>query len=187
MPVEINEHHLHLGELEDFITGDTIADTHDERLRQKIAKILVRQCGFDKAEIKKNIIQVVEAGKKKASIKIDFLVEVHGKTAMLVKYNPGSIVTRRQSCIALSRIAAPYQIPMAVMTNGEEAEIIDPFNKQVIRTGLNQLPNRKELHDLISNGSFSSLPDTMVDMASRIVYAFEVDGSCPCDSDVCEL
>jgi Type I restriction enzyme R protein N terminus (HSDR_N) len=187
MPVEKNNHHLSLGELEDFITGDTIADTHDERFRQKIAKLLVKESGFDKAQIKKNVVQIVEAGNKKASIKIDFLVELDGKITMLVKYNPGSIITRRQSCIALSRIAAPYQIPMAVMTNGREAEIIDPVNKQVIRTGIDALPDVEELKEIMSRHSFHPLPDEMIDMASRIVYAFEIDGSCPCDSDVCEL
>ena len=187
VPVEYNDHHLFLGELEDFITGETIADTHDERFRQKIARILVESCNFDKDQIKKNVKQIIQAGNKKASIKIDFLVELHGKIALLVKYNPGSIVTRRQSCIALSRVVAPYQIPVAVMTNGLDAEIVDPVNKQVIRTGLDSLPDVIELKELILNHSFKPVSDKIVDMANRIVYACEVDGACPCDSDICEL
>jgi hypothetical protein len=187
VPVEYNDHHLNLGELEDFITGEIIADTHDERLRQKIARLLIETCSFDKVQIKKNVRQIIKAGNKKASIKIDFLVELNGKKAMIVKYNPGSIITRRQSCIALSRIAAPYQIPVAVMTNGLDAEIIDPINKKVLRTGLDALPDAKALAELILNYSFSPVSDKIVDMAHRIVYACEVDGACPCDSDICEF
>ena len=41
-------HHLILGEITDFITGKTIEDTHDERYRQKIAKFLVNEKGYDK-------------------------------------------------------------------------------------------------------------------------------------------
>lgn len=187
VPVEQNDHHLILGELEDFITGEIIADTHDEQFRQKIARLLVDSCNFDKAQIKKNVEQIIQAGSKKAKIKIDFLVESHGKTIMLIKYNPGSIITRRQSCIALSRIAAPYQIPVAVMTNGRDAEIIDPLKKEVIRTGLSALPDATEIEELISNHSFEPISDKIIDMAHRIVYACDVDGACPCDSDICEL
>lgn len=187
MPVEFNDHHLILGELEDFITGETIADTHDERFRQKIARLLVESCNFDKKQIKKNVKQIIRAGNKRARIKIDFLIELHGKIAMLLKYNPGSIVTRRQSCIALSRIAAQYQIPVAVMTNGIDAEIIDPVYKDVTSTGLDSIPDKRKLEALILNHSFKPVSDKIIDMANRIVYACEVDGACPCDSDICEF
>ena len=44
-------HHLILGELIDFITGETIQDTHDERYRQKLARLLVEHKGYVKKEI----------------------------------------------------------------------------------------------------------------------------------------
>jgi len=34
-------HHLILGELDDLITGERVKDTHDERYRQKIARLLI--------------------------------------------------------------------------------------------------------------------------------------------------
>jgi len=34
-------HHLILGELQDVITHETLQDTHDERLRQGIAAMMV--------------------------------------------------------------------------------------------------------------------------------------------------
>lgn len=46
--MEKNPHHLILGELTDYLTEETLADTHDERLRQKIVRHLVDTCGFDK-------------------------------------------------------------------------------------------------------------------------------------------
>ncbi len=35
--MEKNPHHLILGELTDYLTEETLADTHDERLRQKLS------------------------------------------------------------------------------------------------------------------------------------------------------
>ena len=39
-------HHLILGELDDLITGESIKDTHDERYRQRIARLLVDEKGY---------------------------------------------------------------------------------------------------------------------------------------------
>jgi len=47
----IQGHHLILGELVDYITGETIEDTHDERYRQKLAHLLVEHKGYFKKEI----------------------------------------------------------------------------------------------------------------------------------------
>ncbi len=43
------------------------------------------------------------------------------------------------------------------------------------------------LGELILNHSFKPVSDKIFDMANRIIYACEVDGACPCDSDICEL
>ncbi|MCK7466807.1 MAG: hypothetical protein MZU91_00755 [Desulfosudis oleivorans] len=40
-------HHLILGKLTDFLTGEILDDTLDERYRQKIARWLVEQKGYD--------------------------------------------------------------------------------------------------------------------------------------------
>ncbi|MCK7503858.1 MAG: hypothetical protein MZV70_06955 [Desulfobacterales bacterium] len=44
-------HHLILGKLTDFLTGEVLDDTLDERYRQKIARWLVEQKGYDLPEI----------------------------------------------------------------------------------------------------------------------------------------
>ena len=59
-------HHLILGELVDFISGEILVDTHDERHRQKLARLLVNQKGFLKKEIRPRLDLLVSAGKKSA-------------------------------------------------------------------------------------------------------------------------
>jgi hypothetical protein len=131
-------HHLILGELEDFITGETIRDTLDERYRQKIARLLV-------------------------------------------------IVTRRRPVLAASRLLTSYQIPIAVVTNGEDAEIIDGFSGNILSQGLETIPARSELVKTAEQNEFKSISNLQVEIESRIVYCYEVDGSCPCDEDICRL
>ncbi len=180
-----NPHHLVLGKLKDFLTGGVLTDTLDERYRQKIAKKLVMEGKFGKNEIVSNTILEVVAGLKKAAIKIDFLVNVNEKTIALIKFAPGSIVTRRLSTLALSRIIKPYQIPIVVITNGEDAEILDGDSGKVISTGFKNLPDKKSVEKIISSFSFKLINEAIFDKASRIAYACEIDGACSCDSDIC--
>ncbi len=187
MENQSNPHHLVLGKLKDFLTGSILTDTLDERYRQKIAKQLVINGGFKKTDIISNFDLEVSAGKRKAVIKIDFLIQFQNKIVALIKYSPGSLVTRRLSTLGLSRIIKSYQIPIAVITNGEEAEIIDGNSGKVISTGLKNLPDKENIKKNMPSFLFSPIKDNMFDQASRIIYACEVDDSCPCDSDVCIL
>ena len=180
-----NPHHLVLGKLKDFLAGSVLADTLDERYRQKIAKNLVIDGKFEKTDIESNITLEVIAGLKKAAIKIDFLINFQGKAIALIKFAPGSLVTRRLSTLALSRIIKPYQVPIVVITNGEDAEILEGDSGKVISTGFENLPDKKNVKKNMASFSFKLINNVMFDQASRIAYACEIDGACPCDSDVC--
>ena len=186
--MEKNPHHLIMGELTDYLTGRTLADTHDERFRQKIARHLVEVCGYEKNQIESGKQITVRAGAKTGLLKMDFLVGIGEKTAMMIRYAPGSLVTRRLPNLALSRIVFLYQIPVVVTCNGEDAEIIDGVTGKVIGQGFDAIPDKTALTGLIHPlASFPKVSETLRDKASRIAYACEVDGACPCDTDVCML
>ena len=89
-------HHLILGELVDFISGEVLKDTHDERYRQKIARLLVNQKGYAKADIEPRKALVVQADDKRAVLKVDFVIRLKQRVSMVIKYGPGSLVTRRR-------------------------------------------------------------------------------------------
>jgi len=180
-------HHLILGERTDLITGETIMDTHDERYRQKIAQLLINHKGYQKQDIKPRNDLLVQAGKKRAVIMVDFLVSLSGKVCMIIKFGPGSIVTRRRPLLAASRILVPYQIPIAVVTNGENAEILEGATGRVISQGLDTIPVKEQLVEMMGANNFKLIPAKRVEMESRILYCYEVDGSCPCDDNVCKL
>lgn len=180
-------HHLILGELVDFISGEILVDTHDERYRQKLARLLVNQKGFLKKEIRPRRDLVVSAGEKSAIVKIDFEINVSGKIGMIIKYGPGSLVTRQRSALAASRLVASYQVPLVVVTNGEDAEILKGATGEVIGRGLASIPSKSKLTAKIKNAAFDRISTKQAEIESRIVYAYEVDGSCPCDDTICKL
>jgi hypothetical protein len=183
----MNDHHLILGRLNDYLTGQRLDDTHDERYRQKLARHLVEQCGYAKKELTSRFQLTVTACERRAIIPVDFMVTLSGKVGMVIKYGPGSLVTRHNPAIAISRVIQPYQIPLVVVTNGEDAHIIDCQTGKLIGEGLMNIPAKKNLESIMHQHVFEAVPVKMVEMANQIIYAFEVDGSCPCDTDICRL
>ncbi len=181
----MNGHHLILGELVDFITGETIEDTHDERYRQKLARLLVEKKGYNKSEVNPRYELHISAGNNKAIVKIDFIIILSAKICMIIKYGPGSLVTRHRPVLATSRLVAPYQVPIAVVTNGEDADILDGLTNKVISSGLESIPSRAQLLERVADMRFDEIPARRAEMESRIIYAFEIDGSCICDDSIC--
>ena len=106
---------------------------------------------------------------------------------MIIKYGPGSLVTRHRPVLAASRVLAPYQIPVAVVTNGEDAEILDGSSSKVLSRGLDAIPTKTELGEIADRFDFIPIPAKRAEMESRILYCYEVDDSCPCDEDICKL
>ncbi len=126
-------------------------------------------------------------GKTGPIIKIDFLINHFGQGLHDIKFGPGSIVTRRRPLLAASRILTPYQIPIAVVTNGEDAEVLEGASGRVISRGLETIPSKEHLLKIINANLFNRIPAERAEMESRILYCYEVDGSCPCDENVCKL
>ncbi len=183
----MNGHQLILGKLDDLITGDTIDDTHDERYRQKIAGLLINRKGYLRHDIEPRRKLMVRAGEKRAIIKIDFVIRLENRMGMIINYAPGSLVTRHRPLVAASRILAPYQIPVAVVTNGEDADILDGPSAEISARGLESIPSKTDFSAIVSNFDFRPVPAPRAEMESRILYCFEVDDSCPCDTDICRI
>ena len=182
----MNGHHLILGELTDTITGEILADTHDERHRQKLARLLVEKKGYRRSDIHPRQSLMARAGSHQAMVNIDFVVTLQDRLSM-IEYGPGSIVTRHRSALAASRLLAPYQIPVVVATNGEDADVLDGSTGRVIDHGLEALPDRKRLLALIAAAEFEPISPYRAQMESRLFYAYEVNGACPCDDTICRL
>jgi hypothetical protein len=106
---------------------------------------------------------------------------------MIIKYGPGSLITRHRPALAASRLVAPHQVPMVVVTNGEDAEVIEGATGKIIARGLELIPAKSELLKIVKNIRFDQISVKQAEMESRILYAFEVDGSCPCDDTICRL
>jgi len=180
-------HHLILGRLTDCINGEILDDTLDERHRQKIARLLMTQKGYLKSDLAPRHPLEFRAGQKCAQLRISLCVGPQQTVDMIIHYGPGSLITRHRPTLAMSRLVETYQVPIVVVTNGEQADILDGFTGKIIATGLDQIPDRKQLMAVHAGQQWKAIDPRRREMESRILMAYEIDGRCPCDDSVCAL
>jgi hypothetical protein len=94
-------------------------------------------------------------------------------------------VTRERSAIAAARVLeTAYRIPLAVVTNCRDAEVLDTATGKVIRQGLDKIPDKKEAESLVQSLRFEPFDDeTKKDRERRILNAYDVEVCCaggPC-------
>jgi hypothetical protein len=106
---------------------------------------------------------------------------------MVVRFGPGSIVSRERPALAVARLIAPYQVPVVVVTNGEDAEVLDGSTGAVCGRGLDAIPDRRELTARARDFGFPEISPARAEVESRVAYCYDVDGACPCDDTVCRL
>lgn len=87
-------HHLVYGTLQDYLTGEELPDTDDERIRQDLEKMMVEDKGFDRLDLEPRL--TIETTFNNIFVRsiIDLTVSVAGKRLFVLRYGPGSLVTR---------------------------------------------------------------------------------------------
>ena len=175
-----------LGKTTDFITGRQITDTDDERYRQKLARFLVEKKGYAKEdiEVKRRIEMLIED--KKVLSMVDFVIKIDSRSFMVIRYGPGSLVTRERPALSTARILEQYAVPYTVVTNGEDAELLDTATGEVIGTGIDSLPDKKSAVQEAAKIKLQSLSPKQLDTEKRILSAYDwLEHSLECDDDWC--
>jgi hypothetical protein len=183
----VSTHHLILGETVDFITGETIVDTHDERARQKIARFLVEEKGYSKSDIEVRREIPLNVDGNRATAKVDFVIRLDGRAFAIIIFGPGSLVTRERSTLAAARLVESYAVPFAVVTNGKDAEVMETKSGHVIAEGLEAIPSKEEALERIRTLTFEKVPEKRLEKEKRILYVFDVLAERECDEFTCSL
>lgn len=178
--VKAKPHHLIYGILKDFLTGEELTDTDDERIRQELLQLLVYQKGFAKEDIEPRLfIETFFANSFVVSV-IEATVTVAGRQLFILRYGPGSLVSRERSAIAAARVLNPkYRIPYAVVSNGRDAEFLETTTGKILGYGLDSIPDYQASLILLEKTAFlPPLEKPQKERELRILNAFDVERCC---------
>jgi hypothetical protein len=173
-------HHLIYGTLSDYLTGEELTDTDDERIRQDISRMMVEKKGYEKTElVPRSFIDTLFTHHFVRST-IDLTIVIRNTAFMIIRYGPGSLVSRERAAIAAARVIhADYRIPLAVVTNGQEAELLDTATGKIIGNGLDSIPDRTAASILLPTLTFLPKQEGIrLEREKRILNAFDVERCC---------
>ena len=170
----------------DFLTGEEKPDTDMERLRQRVARFLVEEKGYEKSDIETHVIFETTVDNAKITVPIDYIVRLAGKRSILIKCYPTALVTREKLTLACARLLDSYQIPFTVITDGFVTEVLDTVTGKLLGEDLNKIPTKKELLQLLTLISFVPLPEEKKIKQKRILSAFDLL-KCPVSCKECSF
>ncbi|MFP4445822.1 MAG: type I restriction enzyme HsdR N-terminal domain-containing protein [Desulfosudaceae bacterium] len=159
-----------------------MADTHDERARQVLARVLLDEKGFDRSQIETAVLLPVAVDNDAGSVRIDFVVRLNRRIAMIVIFGPGAIVSRQRPALAAGRLLAPYVIPRVVISNGEDAHVMNGYSGKVIGRGLAEIPSRRDVLAVQEESAEMRLDEDRRNKERRILFCMEVltERECQC-------
>lgn len=177
---ENRSHHLIYGTLKDYLTDEELTDTDDERIRQEISKMMVEELGYNSNELQPRLCIETLFTRNFVTSTIDLTVELQGKQVMIVRYGPGSLVSRERSALAAARVLNDdYRIPLAVVTNGRDAVLLDTTTTKIIDQGMSGIPNRAKALAMLPSLIFLPPQDEEKRMREkRILNAFDLERCC---------
>jgi hypothetical protein len=158
-------------ELED---GESLA----AEARKMVFYLLVEKKGYLPEDIEKKVVFEVKLGQETAYSSVDFLISIAGKKAMVIKCAAGSLSSRERQALAAARVIGSVPVPVAVVTDPVNAEVLDVATGKVVGEGFGAIPVRDQIIQQLSGYSFTPLSPERLEKEKRILLAFDAIRCC---------
>jgi len=129
----------------DYITGQMIPNVGAEVNRQAVERFLVEEKGFKKQDIQVGVPIQMQIRDQIYRSSVDLVITLDGRKLMVIKCAPGSLGSREREIIAAARLLDENQIPLALVSDGKSAILLNTANGQKVGEDLAAVPYRREL------------------------------------------
>ena len=161
------------GAIADYLTGEALARTTYEDLRQALAKFLVEEREFDPSLLQPRFTVAYGVKGETHERQVDIAAFCSsGELCLFVVFCPGQVHTYAREVTALARLALPLPCPLAVVTDMRAAELFAVSNGTILATGLSALPVRGEVERLAAGYAYPPLSEGQREKESRILHAY---------------
>ena len=144
--------------------------------------MMVEELGYGKEDLEPRcyIETLFSSQFVRSTIELTVSLKERGKKFLVNRYAPGSLVSRERAAIAAARVLEKgYQIPLAVVTNCRDAELLDTATGKVLATGMEAIPSRSQAEEMFADLEFRDPPQGKKREGElRILNAFDVEICC---------
>ncbi|OGW19141.1 MAG: hypothetical protein A2077_05750 [Nitrospirae bacterium GWC2_46_6] len=149
--------------------------THVQR---RVVEFLISAKGYTGDDIETNKDFKVDLPDASFNTRADIAINADDKIICVIKCVMSSLESWERHSMALCRIVEAYQIPYAIVTDGEHARILDVINGKLIAEGLDSIPSREEAQRTAKETVFSPYSPEKAEKEKRILHAFDAI-TCP--------
>jgi hypothetical protein len=132
----------------DFITGQPVPNVGAEANRQQVERYLIENKGFRREDVAVDVPIDVEIDGDVYRSAVDLIVRIEGRPLMAVKCAAGSLGSREREIVSAARLYGTSPLPLAVVSDGSNATLLDVATGEKKGTGLAAIPDRTEAIDL---------------------------------------
>ncbi|MDX9785415.1 MAG: type I restriction enzyme HsdR N-terminal domain-containing protein [Desulfobacterales bacterium] len=161
--------------IEDFVTGQQVPNVGAEANRQAMEKVLVQEKGFLKSDIEVDAaIEVTIAGEPYES-RIDLVVSTNGQRIMAIKCAAGSLSSREREIVAAARLIDTCQIPLAVVSDGAQAIVLDTLTGKKISDGMDAVPTKAQAVQLLKDAEPVAFPENKREREKLVFRTYDIE------------
>ncbi len=158
------------------ISPSTCSDKEDDAPLM-LTRMLIEEKGFSADDIEHDLSITTRFNNETVVSRITSAIRIADRWVMIIRYAPGSIVTRTRAAVAAARVLDDAgQIPLAVVTNGSELEMLDTYTGEILGRNFADIPDREELAAKLDDLRYEPfINEKKRERELRILNAFDVD------------
>jgi hypothetical protein len=132
----------------DFITGQPVANMGAEANRQQVERYLIEINGYRREEVMVDAPIDVEIDGEVYRSVVDLVVQIGSRPLIALKCAAGSLGSREREIVSAARLYGTSPLPLAVVSDGSGAIVLDAATGKKIGDGLAAIPTRSEAVNL---------------------------------------
>ena len=163
--------------LKDYLTGRQIPDVGAESHRQAVIQFLVERKGYAREALWVDAPIDMVIGGQPYRARIDLIVKAGDPPApfMAFKCCAGSLGSREREILAAARIFGERPIPLAVVTDGRDAVLLETASGKAMAHGLEALPEPTEASRLVAKNKLAPYSEDRREREKLIFRTYDQD------------
>ena len=153
----------------DYITGASVCNVGAELNRQQVERYLLEEKGYLREDIIVDAPIQMEIGGEVYRSKVDLVIQIEGRPLVAFKCAAGSIGSREREAISAARLFATAPMPLAVVSDGADATVLETTRGKSVGKGLAAIPDRDQAIRLSRSEPLPAIPPDRI-ARERLVF-----------------
>lgn len=159
--------------ISDYITGERVPMVGSEENRQLVEKLLVDEKGFKREDVAVDVPISFEVAGEIYRSTVDLVVSVAGRPLMVIKCAAGSLGSREREAVSAARLLAPAPLPLAAVSDGRTATVLDAVSGKILGEGLDAIYARSELVSIYASVSTAPLAAARLEKEKLVFRSYD--------------